>query len=129
MKQTQVLKKEEISSHINKIRSGQLYYVSHQCIEHFLKSGFWSEREHLLSFLKGNGEWVLKRISPPVFNNYNKQQKNILLLTETFIIETTFGKVTERYVVLGFLFQDKHYYSYIHSFYEKFIEEYLQPVT
>jgi len=128
MEQTQGPKKEEIENFTNKICSGQLYYVSNQCIEHFIKSGFWLERDHLLSFLRGNGEWVLNRITPPKFRNHNKDKENILLITEKYIIETTFGKVHEKYIVLGFLFQDKHYYSYIHSFYEKFINEYLQPV-
>lgn len=117
------------------IKPGTIRYATNKCLEQFLKAGLWHNKRDLLRFI--SGEIATKDVKD-VFNVFKDRPENIKIQLENddrFILITdydyhdsyTFG-IQEQFIIIGFLHQDKMYYSYLHALYKDLLDEYLPKV-
>lgn len=117
-----------------KIKPGTICCVTNKCLEQFLKSGLWNNKSNLLKFLAGestelNIKNAYSEFENQIDNHEEKIQKDrLILIIDCHSYTSVVHGVTEEFIITGFLFKDKLYYSYFHSLYEEDLEEFLPKI-
>ena len=127
MKQSQNIKIKEID-----LKPGNICYVTNQALEQMVKSSLWNSKEDLLNFIEGFSNHREKTNIYDIFKEYPgdvainlSRHHRIILITDFFDYSKNNPSLKEKFVVIGFLHKERTYYTYFHSYYKEFLNEYL----